>query len=213
MSVRGQTFQRWLLVAASVCLGACLLRNLGVVTPVLANVWDQAYHAAEYLSIAVCALRGWRAEGTERAAWSVLALGLFGSAAGDVYYAIALEGDPNPPYPSPADVGYLSIYPAAYVSLVLLLRARAGRLDSALWLDGLICALASAAVGAAVALGVVVSTEGSFAAVATNLAYPLGDLTMLAFAIAVMVITGRSGGSTWRFIALAFGVWAVADAV
>ena len=72
------------------------------------------------------------------------------------------------------------------------------RMGSALWLDGLVCALASAALGAALVLGVVASTEGSFAAVATNLAYPLGDLIMLAFVIAVMVITGRSAGSTWR---------------
>src|SRR3954454_4775498 len=213
MDVRGRTLQRWLLVAAGVCLAACLLRNLGVVTPVLPDVWDQAYHAAEYLSVAVGGLRAWRAQGTERAAWAVLALGMSGSAAGDVYYAVVLGGDPNPPYPSPADVGYLSIYPAAYAGLILLLGARSDRVPSALWLDGLICALASAAVGAAGVLGLAATTDDGFAAVATNLAYPLGDLTMLAFAIAVMVITGRSGGSTWRFIALAFAVWAVADAV
>jgi hypothetical protein len=58
---------------------------------------------------------------------------------------------------------------------VLLLRARAGRISPALWLDGLITALAVAAVSAALVLGVVASTEGSFATVATNLAYPLGD--------------------------------------
>ena len=31
----------------------------------------------------------------------------------------------------------------------------------------------------------------------TNLAYPLGDLIMLAFVIVVMTVTGRRGGSTW----------------
>ena len=94
---------------------------------------------------------------------------------------------------------------------VLLLRARAPRLGSALWLDGIVCALAGAAVGAAVVLGVVAGTEGSFAAVATNLAYPLGDLTMLAFVIAVLVITGRAAGSTWRILALSLALWAAAD--
>ncbi|WP_028065526.1 hypothetical protein [Solirubrobacter soli] len=180
-------------------------------TPVLPRVWDKAYNGAEYLAIAICGLRALRSSGTERAAWGMLTLGLFGFAAGDLYYSIALMGDRIPPYPSPADAGYLSIYPAAYIGLVLLLRARAPRLGSALWLDGLVCAFASAAIGAALVLGVVASTEGTFAAVATNLAYPLGDLTMLAFVVAVLVVTGRAAGSTWRVLAIALTLWAVAD--
>ena len=75
------------------------------------------------------------------------------------------------------------------------------------------CALSGAAVGAALVLGVVASTEGSFAAVATNLAYPLGDLMMLAFVIAVLVFTGREGGSTWWLLASAFAVWAIGDGI
>src|SRR3954447_9698512 len=117
----------------------------------------------------------------------------------------------SPPYPSWADAGYLSIYPAAYAGLVLLLRARAPRLSSTLWFDGLVCALAAAAAGAALVFGVVASTDGSFAAVATNLAYPLGDLAMLAFLFAVMTVTGWRAGRTWILIALGFAVFAVAD--
>ena len=117
----------------------------------------------------------------------------------------------SPPYPSWADAGYLSIYPAVYAGLVLLLRARAPRLSSTLWFDGLVCALAAAAVGAALVFGVVASTDGSFATVATNLAYPLGDLAMLAFVIIVMVVT--RGGSTWRLLAAAFTIWVIADGI
>src|SRR3954471_19907317 len=211
MAARNWSLERWLLTVACACLLACLLRNVGVVTPVFPRVWDKAYNGAEYLGIAIVVLRALRTRGTERLAWAMLALGLSGFAAGDLYYTIALMGDRNAPYPSFADAGYLSIYPAAYVGLVLLLRARAARLGSALWIDGLVCALASAAIGAALVLGVVASTEGSFAAVATNLAYPLGDLTMLAFVVVVMVITGRLAGSTWRFLALALTLFAAAD--
>ena len=39
------------------------------------------------------------ARGTERAAWAVLTVGLFGYAAGDIYYVVALEGLDAPPYP------------------------------------------------------------------------------------------------------------------
>src|SRR3954451_6347736 len=138
-------------------------------------------------------------------------LGLLGFAAGDLYFTVALTGVAAPPYPSFADLGYLSIYPAAYAGLICLLRARAPRLGPALILDSLVCAFGGASVGAALVFGVVAQTEGSFATVATNLAYPLGDLTMLAFVIAVMVVTGGASGRTWRLLALAFAVWAIAD--
>ena len=99
------------------------------------------------------------------------------------------------------------------MALVLLLRARTGGVSPLLWLDGIVGGLAAAAVGAALVFGVVASTEGPLATVITNLAYPLGDLSMLAFVIVVMTVTGRRGGSTWVLLALAFAVWAVADSL
>jgi diguanylate cyclase (GGDEF)-like protein len=213
MALRISALERWLCVAAAGCLALVVLRNVGVVPPILANVWDKAYNAVEFLAVAVCALRAVRSAGAERMAWAMFALGLFGYAAGDVYYTAALQNDAAPPYPSFADLGYLSVFPAAYIGLVLLLRASAPRLGSALWLDGLVCGLASASVGAALVFGVIASTDGSFATVATNLAYPLFDLLLLAFVIAVMILTGRSAGASWRLLALAFAVWVVADVI
>jgi diguanylate cyclase (GGDEF)-like protein len=214
MALRKWRLERWLFLAALACLVAVVLRNLGVMPPFLpASVWEKAYNGAEFLAIAICALRAWRSSGSERAAWAAFALGLLGFAAGDVYWTVALADDATTPYPSFSDAGYLSIFPASFVGMVLLLRARASRLSKALWLDGVVCALSGAAVGAALVLGVVASTEGSFAAVATNLAYPLGDLMMLAFVIAVLVVTGRDGGSTWWVLASAFAVWAIGDGI
>ena len=126
---------------------------------------------------------------------------------------MALQDVAAPPYPSAADAGYLSIYPAAYVAVMLLVRARAGRVSAALWLDGVVCGLAVAAVGAALVFGVVASTEGSLATVVTNLAYPLGDLSMLAFIIAVVAVAGRRAGSMWLLLGAAFATWAVADVI
>jgi two-component system cell cycle response regulator len=117
------------------------------------------------------------------------------------------------PFPSPADAGYLAIYPGSYIALVLLLRARAGRIPPNLWLDGLITSLAVAALGAALVFGVVASTEGSVAAVATNLAYPLGDLALLAFVMGVVTVTGWRPGRTWVLIAVGFGLFAVIDTI
>jgi diguanylate cyclase (GGDEF)-like protein len=213
MAFRTRRLEQWLIGAALVCLGLSLVRNCGLVFPVLPQLFDKAYNAAEWTAIAVVALHALRARGGERWAWAAFALGLLGFALGDVYWTVALQDDPAPPYPSPSDAGYLSIFPAAYAGLVLLTRARATKLSGALWLDGVICALAAAAVGAALVMGVVASTEGSFSTVATNLAYPLGDLMLLAFVVAVMVVTGRKAGATWWLLGLAFATWTVADLI
>jgi diguanylate cyclase len=158
------------MTAALLCLAAVIVRNFGVRSPVLPAVWDKAYNGAELLALALCGLRAWRTAGPERAAWTLFALGLLGFAAADIYWLVVLMDDPSPSYPSLADAGYLSIYPAAYAGLVLLVRARAPHVSSTVWLDGLVCGLAGAAVGSALVLDVVTSTDGSLATVATNLA-------------------------------------------
>jgi diguanylate cyclase (GGDEF)-like protein/putative nucleotidyltransferase with HDIG domain len=206
---------RYLLAATVASFVLVLLRDgLGVGFPLWEAGWAKTYNLTEFLGCSVCALRTVRAGGRERAAWLALTLGLFGFFAGDIYYTVVItpmQGDA--PFPSPADAGYLAIYPGSYVALVLLLRARAGRLPSTLWLDGLISALAVAGVGAALVFGVVASTEGSLATVATNLAYPLGDLTLLAFVVAVITVTGFRPGRTWVLVALGFAIFAVADTI
>ena len=87
--------------------------------------------------------------------------------------------DPSPPYPSPADIGYLAFYPLAGLGLGLLVRARAHELDWRLWMDGPIAALGTAALGAAFVFDFVADqTEGTALQVATTLAYPLGDIVL-----------------------------------
>ena len=161
---------RFLLAAAAVSFTAVLAHDILGVGILWVGGWEKAYNATEFFAAAACAVRGLRSTASERTAWLAMAAGLFAFFAGDVYWTVALEPLDSPPYPSFADAGYLGIYPGFYIGLVLLLRARAGRISPALWLDGLITALSVAAVGAALVFGVVASTsEGSFAAVATNL--------------------------------------------
>src|SRR3954452_10203235 len=215
--LRGGTprLARYLLAAIVASLVCVLLRDgLGVGFPLWPAGWGKTYNLTEFLGCAVCAMRTLHARGRERAAWLALTVGLFGFFAGDVYYtAVIAPMQGAAPFPSPADAGYLAIYPGSYVAVVLLLRARAGRIPSTLWLDGLICALAVAAVGAALVLGVVASTEGSLATVATNLAYPLGDLMLFAFVAAVITVTGWRPGRTWVLMALGFALFAGVDTI
>ena len=70
------------------------------------------------------------------------------------------------------------------------------------WLDGVIASLAVAAFGAAVIFDKVISTTGgSPLMVATNLAYPLADLLLLALAVATFALTGWRFDRTWALVA------------
>jgi two-component system cell cycle response regulator len=150
----------------------------------------------------------------ERAAWLALGVGLLAWSGAEIIYSAYLASMEWPPYPSISDALWLMFYPASYVALVLLLRSRMDEFRASLWLDGVITALAVAAVGAAVVLQPVLeTTEGTLAAVATDLAYPVGDLLLLAFVIAVFALTGWRPGRAWAFIGVGLAATAVADAL
>ena len=118
------------------------------------------------------------------------------------------------PYPSPADAAYLSFYPAAYIGLALLLRARGGRFPASVWLDGAVCALGVAAlVGALVFPVVIDTTGGATMTVVTSIAYPIGDIVLLATITCVIGVLGWRAGRVWALIAAGMVVWAVGDTI
>src|SRR5262245_56458876 len=101
-----------LLLAATVAsFAAAIVRDvLGFSPPVLPHAWwDKAYNATELFAVLACALRAVRTTGPERGAWIAFTAGLAAFFLGDVYWTAALEGLASPPYPSPADAGYLGI--------------------------------------------------------------------------------------------------------
>ena len=146
----------------------------------------------------------------DRVAWTVVTVSLAGSAFAEIYYA-AVEPEA---YPSVADFAWIAFYPVVYVGIVLLLRRRARSIAGALWLDGITAALGAAALGAAVLVELVLrSTEGSLSTVATNLAYPLGDVLLLSAVFGVFSLTGWRPGRRWLVLGLGVLATAVADAV
>ncbi len=123
--------------------------------------------------------------------------------AGSVAYAVDLQQREVMPYPSYADGLWLLFYPAAYGGILLLVRARVRDYPRGVWIDGLTGGLTAAAVVVQVALEPVLSlTGGSPAVVATNLAYPVGDLLLLVVLISVLaVLSWKPGGSWWLLVA------------
>ena len=171
------------------------------------DVW--VYNA---LMVAATVIVGARAylEPRERAAWTAFTAALACWTFGEIYAAaVQPEG-----YPSPADLGFIAFYPLVYIGMVALLRAHARSIGSMLWLDGLTASLAAGALAAAILVELVLkSTEGSPSTVATNLAYPLGDVLLLSAVFGVFSLTRWRPGRRWLLLGLGVLSTSFADAV
>jgi diguanylate cyclase (GGDEF)-like protein len=177
---------------------------------------DRAAEGWAYDSVVIaaglaCLVRAARAE-RERGAWIAIGAAILSWGASEVYWTVAILDNPSAPYPSLADAGYLAFYPLAAVGLGLLIRARAHELDWRLWMDGLIAALGTAALGAAFVFDFVADkATGSASEVATTLAYPLGDVIMLAFVVGIVALTRWRPGRTWSLLLAGLATLVVAD--
>jgi GGDEF domain-containing protein len=127
------------------------------------------------------------------------------AAAGEIYYSLAFGSSAIPATPSLADAFSLLYYPLIYVGLVLLLRGRLQRFSPTIWLDGAIAAVTTAAILAG-------ATHGDVAAVATNLAYPGGDLILIGIVVGVFALSGWRPGRRWLLLGAGLGLTSIADA-
>src|SRR5919198_4627708 len=133
-------------------------------------------------------------------------------ASGDVYWTLVLAKRDVIPVPSLADAGYLALYPLVFAGLCLLLSARVENAPRTLWVDGLTGALAAGALSAAVVLQTVLDTVGGDTlGVATNLAYPIGDLILLAVVVAAFALRGWRADRTWTLLGIAIVLFWIAD--
>ncbi|HEX2105807.1 MAG TPA: HD domain-containing phosphohydrolase [Solirubrobacteraceae bacterium] len=214
-SLRGWTGARCALVALAVLLAACAVHALWDYDagPLAWLLEKWGYNVVLVGSGLLCLARGTLVR-RERAAWLTTGVGVLGWAVGNVYYtAVLWEMDPIP-IPSPSDVLWLVYYPIVYVAVALLLRARVARFHAALWVDGAVAALAVGALSAAVVFQSVLDTTGGAPLeVATNLAYPLGDLILLGMVTGGVALTGWKPGLTWGALAGSFFVFGICDGI
>ena len=176
-------------------------------------VKDGVYTAIEFVAVGVCAARVVRRR-EDRAAWLLITAGLLTWAGGDFLWTIWLDNVAYPPYPSIADALYLAMFPAFYVALLLLMRSQFRHIGAAVWLDGIVVGLATAAVGADLVFPAVLgASKGSAAAVGVNLAYPLGDFFLLVFIAVAFALSGWRPGRQWSLLALGIALTALADMI
>jgi diguanylate cyclase (GGDEF)-like protein len=173
------------------------------------NRW--LYNGLILLSLGACVVHTVRVR-AERGAWLSLSIGVGSWAIAELLFDFAYHG--SPPYPSIADGFFLAFYPACYVALLLLVRARLSEFSRNLWFDGAMATIACSALGAAVLFEVVLrSTEGSTGVIVTNLAYPLGDILLISAVVGIFSLTGWKPDRTWGLIGAGLAATAVADGI
>ncbi len=177
------------------------------------GLWDHwIYDGVIGGAAAICLLRG-RA-GRDRGAWALIGGALCIYWLGDMYWNNELSSLAEPPYPSWADAGWLLYYLPLYVGMMMLLRGRLARLPVSTWLEGLVGALALAAVAATVVFDpIVASTHGSVSTVLTNLAYPTFDVLLVAMVAGVLTVLGRQAGPAWMLLGVGLLTAGLADSV
>lgn len=183
--------------------------QLGIASFVKTYVFSGLLIGAAYMCIARAIVRP-----EDRLAWGLLGTGMASWALASIYWSAVLKGMAEPPYPSVADALYLGFYPPAYIALLLLIRPHARGLTASLWLDGVIGVLAISATGAAFLVpAIVADTSGGTAVVATNLAYPICDVTLIALVFGGFAVSSWRPGRALAFIGCGLVIFAVADTI
>jgi diguanylate cyclase (GGDEF)-like protein len=211
----GWHVSRWALGTLALLLVACTLQALlHVDAGPLSWLLDKwGYNVVLLGSGLLCLARGVLVA-RERVAWLTMAVGVIGWAFGNVYYTVVLWDLDPIPIPSVSDALWIVYYPIVYVAVAMLLRARIARFHASLWADGAVGALAVAALSAAVVFqSVAKTTGGAPLEVATNLAYPLGDLILLGMVTGGVALTGWKPGLTWGALAGSFVLFGVSDGI
>jgi signal transduction histidine kinase len=160
------------------------------------------------------ASRLWRAPDPLRSFWQLLAVALAAESAGDVLQAIYVVGFDSSAYPSLADIFYLAFYPLLLLALLRIPVARVGRERLArMILDGATIVVGGGAVVWYFVLGPTAEQGGqSSLAVAVSMAFPVGDLFLLAGLAAVLLrSTPIALHTPLRLIAAALVLGVVAD--
>jgi diguanylate cyclase (GGDEF)-like protein len=131
-----------------------------------------------------------------------LGTGMLMWALGDVVLTFMSQHGISTTSPSPADLFYLMFFPLAYLGLVRMVRREAIRMVPALWLDGGVAGLGAAALCGAFAFrGIEQLSGGGPGDVATNLAYPIGDVLLLTLVVAGTVLLSGRRGVGWYLVA------------
>jgi two-component system, sensor histidine kinase and response regulator len=166
------------------------------------------YDAVPAVAAALCAWRAIRVA-DERATWSLIALALGLEFMGNAVES-AIYGTATAPVPAAPDAFWLAFYVPLVVAMAL--RARTASNAGAVMLDVLIATCALASVSAAFVLQAILDAgHRSATELATTLAYPVGDLVLVALVLRLAAASSWRLGRAASLLAGCFVVLAVTD--
>jgi diguanylate cyclase len=197
----------------AVLVAAILADAVAGLGPLGPSLHRWAAPAASVLAAASALLRVATVE-RERRAWLPLTTGLTSYALAWLLFASVWGAGGDAPLPSPADALWVAFYPAAYATIAMLLRSSFVRAPASMWLDGLLAALAFAAIGVAVIYAPLVHrAAGPALGVASQVFYPLADLLLVALVLGVIAMSGWRPGRRWTLLGAAMLCWFVGDTI
>lgn len=161
---------------------------------------------------AVCLARGALVE-AERKIWLLLGLSILLWAGGNLYYTAVLWDLDEIPYMSVADRLWIASYVPLYAGVIMLIRSRHRGAGKTAWMDGIIAALAVAAVGSELVFeSLLDSVDGMSANTVLNLSLPAADIGLLALAVAALSLNKWRLRSTFGMLCAGLTVYACVDA-
>jgi diguanylate cyclase (GGDEF)-like protein len=172
---------------------------------------DWTFDLAFTAAVAACVLRGALVE-AQRGRWLLIGAALGCWIAADLYWELFLADLESPPYPSPADAGYLLFYPLLAAAVIVELRSPGRRQRVTIALDALAAVLIVAALAAAVLYPALrAATDGSARVVATNLSYPVGDILVIVLITIRVFVTGERPRGPWLWLIAGLLCFVAAD--
>jgi diguanylate cyclase (GGDEF)-like protein/PAS domain S-box-containing protein len=138
-----------------------------------------------------------------RVAWWFFAAGQFLFFAGDMYtYSYPKLAGVEVPFPSFGDALYVAVYPVLMAGLLVLVKRRTPRRDPAALIDALILTVGVGLLSWVFIIAPNVHLSGlSLLAKLVSVAYPLGDVLLLAAAIRLAVDTGKKAPAFYLLVA------------
>ena len=149
-----------------------------------------------------------------RKAWVLLGFGMALWSIGNIYYSVVLWDLIVLPVPSPSDGFWLIFYPLSLISVAALVRGRVQTSGFHLWMDGAMGALAASSIVAAVGFDALfeVGTPDTLA-LATNSAYPIGDLLLISIIVGAIGVSGWRVDGLWAWLGGGIMLFAVVDSI
>jgi diguanylate cyclase (GGDEF)-like protein/PAS domain S-box-containing protein len=138
-----------------------------------------------------------------RAAWWLFVAGQFLFFSGDVYtYGYRKVFGADVPFPSIGDAFYLAVYPLLLAGLFLLVRHRTPRRDRTALIDALILTIGVGLLSWVFLIAPNVHlTNQTWLQTSVGVAYPLGDVFLLAGLIRLAVGAGQRSSAFWLLVA------------